>query len=369
MVTECGNIRRAAPGGARKQLRWSMALLLGAFVGVLWACVEQPSRTLVEAGSGSELGDRLSEIAGAIAVAMRSDDVRSGVLKAMRASQGVDHHLILGEYLADPGGAALLAAAATGHGVAESRFLGMVQDLPELEFVVPYREHRLTWTGTAGVGVGAQPDPDLLSIPVYELSGDVREIKNQESLTRARSEYEALFLVHLRENYGTRIDRQAHVPGPVIQDPDDGESAIVWRIQVGDREPVVFDVGRFSGEVELQRAITEAFGDRFRFGPEVDDGMLADSGEGCGEEDPGEEPKQDDCGGGGGGGTGGRGYEVGDPDTWVTGLNLVEKLDLGSDSEIRLTYRYWIPYDWVVSVKDYYNVKKGETPRNIILPG
>jgi len=98
-------------------------------------------------------------------VAMRSDDVRSGVLEAMRASPGVDHHLILGEYLAGPGGAALLAAAATGHGVAESRFLDMVHDLPELEFVVPYREHRLTWTGTAGIGVGAQPDPDCSPFP------------------------------------------------------------------------------------------------------------------------------------------------------------------------------------------------------------
>lgn len=121
---------------------------------------------------------------------------------------------------------------------------------------VPLREHRLTWRGSPNIGVAGSWDPDVLDFAVHEASGR-REDATEMSHTQR---YGAFFYVAPRENWGTRIGHQADVPGAVIQDPDDGEAAVVWTYKVGDTEPLTLDYGSFESEEDLAAARNHLLG-------------------------------------------------------------------------------------------------------------
>ena len=111
--------------------------------------------------------------------------------------------------------------------------------------------------GYAHVGVAGAWDTDELDVIVYEPAGNRRRATTSTTL----SEYDALFLIRPRESWGTRIDRQADVPGPVIQDPDDGEQAVVWTYDAGDgASPVSVDFGKYESEEALEEALGMAGG-------------------------------------------------------------------------------------------------------------
>lgn len=75
------------------------------------------------------------------------------------------------------------------------------------------------------------------------------------------------------------------MPGPVIQDADDGETAMIWTLEVEGEPPISVDYGAYASEVALDRALAAAMSGL---------GAAADSE--C----------DDDCPGGGtGGGDGG----------------------------------------------------------------
>lgn len=192
-------------------------------------------------------------MAGTLARGLASPDARRQILAAMRASTEVEHQLVLGDYLRSPEGAGLLAASTAAMSIDEAQFLARVARLDEvaqLVISVPLQEHRLTWRGSPEIGVAGSWDPDILDFTVHA-PGGLRTKATEISHIR---QYDAFFYVAPRENWGTRIGRQADVPGAVIQDRDDGEIAVVWTYRVGDAEPVTLDYGRFESEKELEAA-------------------------------------------------------------------------------------------------------------------
>ena len=195
----------------------------------------------------------LAQVAGALARGLASPDARRQILAAMRASTEVEHQLILGEYLGSPEGRDLLAGSAAALNTDEAAFLARVARLDEvaqLVISVPLREHRLTWRGSPDIGVAGSWDPDVLDFAIHEPGGRRAEATEMRHIQR----YGAFFYVAPRENWGTRIGHQADVPGAVIQDPDDGETAVVWTYKVGDAEPLTLDYGRFESVEDLDTA-------------------------------------------------------------------------------------------------------------------
>lgn len=195
----------------------------------------------------------ISQVAGALARGLASPDARRQILAAMRASTQVEHQLVLGDYLRSPEGAGLLTGSTAALGTDEAQFLARVARLDEvaqLVISVPLQEHRLTWTGSPHIGLAGSWDPDVLDFPVHEPGGRRVEATEMSHLRQ----YDAFFYVAPRENWGTRIGRQADMPGSVIQDPDDGETAVIWTYSVGDAEPLTLDYGGFESEEELEAA-------------------------------------------------------------------------------------------------------------------
>lgn len=202
----------------------------------------------------------LPQLARATARALGSAAVRNNILADMRASTAVEHRLLLADYLRSPAGTGLLAGSAAALEIDQNEFLARVEEVSgdaELAIAVPLREHRLRWRGTARVGVAGAWDTDELDLIVHEPDGGRRRVATVSAL----EEYDAIFLIRPRESWGTRIDRQADVPGPVIQDPDDGEEALVWTYEAGDgTAPVSVDFGKYDSEEALNEALADAGG-------------------------------------------------------------------------------------------------------------
>lgn len=300
---------------------------------------------------------------------MASADVRSSVLAAMRASPRVDHSLILDDYLLELGAEELLKRSADGLGVTQAEFLALVRELPELEFLVPVTGHRLRWTGSPRIAVAAHWDSDVLDIQAYQPSGERLEVRDEAGWRVLRDAYEALFVVRPRETAGTRIGRQPDVPGPVIQDPGDGQRAAIWRMRAGNGERLSFDVGRYGSVAEFRAAVTEAVETRGVWG--LGAGALADIGDPGGDDDG-------ECGGplmscppgrgGGGGGIGGDPW--GEPSTYVTRVLLTKQLDKGSDNELFLELYFKIDDVPMSGRWENYDVEVNDTlwPNKVIHP-
>ena len=89
-------------------------------------------------------------VARTIALAMADENVRVTLRNHMRASVVSEHKLHLQDYLAGPLGETLLAAI-EGTGIERADFLAGLRSLPPIQFYVPARQQRLTWTGTPDV--------------------------------------------------------------------------------------------------------------------------------------------------------------------------------------------------------------------------
>ena len=203
-------------------------------------------------------------------------------------------------------------------------FLALVRGLPELEFLVPITRHRLRWTGNSRVAVAAHWNSDALDFPVYEPSGGWLEVLDEEDWKSLHG-YEALFMVRPRETAGTRIGRQPDVPGPVIQDPGDGQQATILRWRVARGEEVSFDAGQFGSPAEFHAAVAETMETRSVWNPGT--GALADG--------------SGDCGGPlelcppVGGGFGSFDYWE-DPSTFIERIMLTKQLDVGKEADMEL---------------------------------
>lgn len=266
MSTKCSTLgratRRSGPSRAgRPFLQGACALLVSVSFSTLWACSDSTTKPQVGPVEAAGPQERISEVARAMASAMNSADVRLDVLAAMRSSPRVDHGLILDDYLLEPRAEELLARSADALGVTGPEFVALVRGIGELEFLVPVTGHRLRWTGSSRVAVASHWNSDVFDFQVYEPTGDWLEVLNERDW-KSVDAYEALFVVRPRETDGTRIGRQPDVPGPVIQDPGDGQRAVVLSWWVAGGEEVSFDVGRFESVAEFRAAVAETMDTR-----------------------------------------------------------------------------------------------------------
>lgn len=201
----------------------------------------------------------LPELAQAVARGLADPAARRNILAAMRASHAVEHRLILADYLRSPEGAGLLEGASQTFGLGTNEVLAHVDRLrqvAEVVITVPLREHRLNWRGSADVGVAGTWNSDALEFVVYEPDGHGKQTRTVEEL----GGYDAFFLVRPQESWGTRIDRQPEGPGPVIQDPNDGERAVVWTYEEEGKPPVSVDYGLYDSDEALVTAVATAMG-------------------------------------------------------------------------------------------------------------
>ncbi len=201
----------------------------------------------------------LPELAQAVSKGLAEPAARRSILAAMRASRAVEHRLILADYLRSPEGAGLLAGASQAFGGGGGELLARVDRLrqvAEVVIAVPLREHRLNWRGSADVGVAGAWDSDALGFVVHEPGGGKRKAGTVEALEG----YDAFFLIRPQESWGTRIGRQPEGPGPVIQDPGDGEHAVVWTYEEEGKPPVSVDYGLYDSDEALKVALGQAMG-------------------------------------------------------------------------------------------------------------
>lgn len=234
-------------------------LCLAALVLVLAACTDiarpdtQKARvTLPDIQEAS-----ISDLAQAVSQAMASVAVRKDILKAMRASSQVEHQLVLTAYLGSRQGASLLERTAevfSSPALALQVRIGELAELAELVISAPLREHRMTWRGNANLGVAGTWDSDDQDLVVFKADGSQRRVTQLATL----SEYDAFFLIRPRESWGTRIGRQADVPGLVIQESEDGEIAVISIYQVEGREPITVDHGQYESGESLRVALARA---------------------------------------------------------------------------------------------------------------
>ncbi len=289
--------------------------------------------------------DPISNVAAAIAHSMAAGDVRLHVLKAMRASRWVEHRLMLADFLREGESESFLRESANALAIPDDEFIARIEGLGDIELVVPIREHRLTWTGTARIGVAGMWDPDSPVLVVHESSGTSHQIEWRHAI----GQYDALLPVRPMETIGTRIGRQPDVPGPVIQDLDDGEVAVVWTLKVGNETARSVDFGSFDSEEALREYLRTQF---------VTDTAALAQGD-CAES------LNNDCGG-----TGGGDGQVSNSPTTLDAFALNISTEIGTE-EVEITVGYtnadgtWISgtarYEGVIPFQAY-------TPEDEMLP-
>ena len=185
--------------------------------GGLERAAEAPARA-------SAVEAELRLVSRAIATALNGQRVRVAVRDAMRDSPWDVHQISLREYLESPAGGVLLAAAALAAGEAPGTFAARVRALPDLDFYVPSREQRKTWTGAGSVVLAAALDPE--DGEVFGFGPDGRSVAEP---LRAEAAGHTVMLLHPAEPRGRRNQPQSAGVGSVIQTARDGEQAVRLR--------------------------------------------------------------------------------------------------------------------------------------------
>jgi hypothetical protein len=190
------------------------------------ACGEAPT---TPAGSDpftpNERRERVAlEVARAIAVAMADPDVRLAVRDAMQASTYAEHKLLLHEFMQTPTGDAVRASAAA-RGVDPAALGRALAQLPEMDFYVPFDEHRLEWTGGGDVLVTATMDVDEPKLVAFHTSGVGEPIDISQG-----GPAQALFMVHPGERKRRRVAGPEVAALQSIEGP--GERLEPWIVEV-----------------------------------------------------------------------------------------------------------------------------------------
>lgn len=118
-------------------------------------------------------------IARSIALAMGEPSVSAIVRNAMRDSRFHEHKLHLRSFLVGPHGRPLLASAARAAQLSEEQFLEALSALPDVEFYMPDKAHRLNWRPGAPYYVMAVAHPkDFVNpnVTIFDTHGSARVV-------------------------------------------------------------------------------------------------------------------------------------------------------------------------------------------------
>ncbi|HYN82283.1 MAG TPA: hypothetical protein VES88_12330 [Gemmatimonadaceae bacterium] len=161
------------------------ALVFAAMSIFLGACADSPTAPSdsfwhASASVSSAAPSDAVRITRAIAYAMRDASIRKAVQTAMRSSLVNEHKLVLQDYLKTQKGAKLFSATAAALDVTPQTLNDLLANLPNLDFYLPFKAHRLAWKPTSDVYVATTFDPDAATLTAYGTNG-------QTILTRVRS--------------------------------------------------------------------------------------------------------------------------------------------------------------------------------------
>ncbi|MEL7835275.1 hypothetical protein [Fodinibius sp. Rm-B-1B1-1] len=157
------------------------------------------------------------KLAFAVAAAMGNPDVRESVHSAMDASPYNEHKLVFGEFLSQPEGAALKKAVAKNLG-GEDVLNGLLDELPSMDFYLPYETHRETWEhANNNLMAICVLDVDAKGGTAYRPDGSKKILSSREEVKIAK--VAALFSLHPEER---KISRE--------QSADSAEKMIAERI-------------------------------------------------------------------------------------------------------------------------------------------
>jgi hypothetical protein len=107
-----------------------------------------------------------------VALALNDPGLREQVKNDMRASRfTTEHKLPFRHYLQGPSGAVLFAAMAKKSGRGRPEILSLLDRMPPLEFYMPVRNHRETWTGGRDLLVAGTLDEAGTTLVGYDLTG------------------------------------------------------------------------------------------------------------------------------------------------------------------------------------------------------
>jgi len=197
------------------------------------ACADRGGPVL--APNAQSAGSQVDVVARAFALGMAVPEVRAAIRDAMRASPLTEHKLSLQQFAASPAGAQLLRAAASATGMGLDGLRVTVAELPELDFYLPVRQHRLTWRATddyivavnlngRGVTGGYGRDGRLVALDLFQPVPPSH----------------AILMLQTAETKSRRIHPQLSGRGATIQDADDGElsGSLVIRQSSGATETI-----------------------------------------------------------------------------------------------------------------------------------
>ncbi|HLM68893.1 MAG TPA: hypothetical protein VK358_15245, partial [Longimicrobium sp.] len=196
---------------------------------LLAAACDAPTSTSLDISTPEQ--QDLQVVARSIALALQDDAVRLAVRDALRDSPWVEHKITLQEYLAGPGGEALLATAAARGGVSVNALSARILRLPEMDFYVPSREQRLSWRGTPDVTVAASLDQDATMLDGFTSAGHA--VKDA-----TRHNTGAVLVLAPAELRTERLLPQPRGVGQSIQaegDGEEGETLYTWTAADGTR--------------------------------------------------------------------------------------------------------------------------------------
>jgi hypothetical protein len=124
-------------------------------------------------GSSTAEGVALTKIARLVALAMDNQPARQQLKRDMKAAPFREHKLQLATYLQSKDGRALLDRMVASNGGSEGDLLGTLAGVRPLEFYMPVRKHRESWTGNEDVLVVSQLDE---SDPIVGFDASGREV-------------------------------------------------------------------------------------------------------------------------------------------------------------------------------------------------
>lgn len=186
---------------------------------LLAACAERGGKVVgPDAPRSTRVQTDLSWLSRSIAVGMGEPEVRAAVRDAMRASRLTEHKLSLQQFMTTAEGSLLLRAAAAVQETSAQELSEAIARLPELDFYVPRREHRLTWRASRDYMVVATMNADPRKTG---FDADGRSVVLDISLPETPGP--AVLLLHPAETKSRRVAPQPDRAGLTIQDPDDGE--------------------------------------------------------------------------------------------------------------------------------------------------
>jgi hypothetical protein len=190
-------------------------LVLAAAAAAACNGADAPTGTAPRQPAGASSMDRF---AFGVAVAMNDAGVRADVRDAMRASPLVQHRLVLRDFLASHAADRLVGGVGAALHLNAAGVRSLAAGLGDLDFYVPMREDRQSWTATGNVVVaGVLQYPRDGRMTGFTPAGAQATVRYNQ-----RDPGAVVFQLSPKEDRVRRVSPQAAVPGKVIEEMNDG---------------------------------------------------------------------------------------------------------------------------------------------------